>query len=187
MTNKSKSPRAKRDRPIPVSNVLWAPPVCIFAVATEAARDAILRRYDVPPAHWETFLRHPTDSSAPDAEAEVQYYNGGSLIIVCFGPHVLSHEALGTEAILTITHEAVHIFQRVCEFLGEESPGREVEAYAIENITRNLIDAFVALKEQFMPLKEPFMSLKEQFCDTNAPKATEQDSSNSEAVKPGIA
>lgn len=160
MTKKSSSTKAKRDRPVPVSNVLWAPPVCIYAVATEAARDAILRRYDVAPANWETFLRHPSDSDAPDAEAEVQYYNGGSLIIVCFGPHVLSQEQLGTEAILTITHEAVHIFQRVCEFLGEEAPGREVEAYAIENITRNLIDSF--------------MSLKAQFCDMNAPKPDEQ-------------
>ncbi len=149
MTKKSKSPKAKRERPVPVSNVMWAPPVCIFAVATKEARDAVLRRYDVPPVDWDSFLKHPTDPEAQDAVAEVQYYNGGSLILVCFGPHMMEPESLGTEAILTITHEAVHIFQRVCEFLGEDAPGREVEAYAIENITRNLIDSFMVVKSQY--------------------------------------
>lgn len=149
MTQKSKSRKAaKRTRPVSVSSVIWEAPSAIYAVDSEQALHAVLRRCDVPPVQWQGFLTHPSESSAQPALAEVQYYEGGALCIVCFGPEMFERDGLSTETILTITHEAVHVFQRVCELMGEESPGSEVQAYGVENITRNLIHAFMTLKGQ---------------------------------------
>lgn len=166
MTQKSKSRRAaKRTRPVSVSSVLWEAPSAIYAVDSEEALQTLLRRCDVPPVQWQGFLTHPTDSCARPALAEVQYYEGGALCIVCFGPEMFEREELGSETILTITHEAVHVFQRVCELMGEEAPGAEVQAYAIENITRSLINAFMAIKSQRRALaqdKQPDLAPTEQ-------------------------
>lgn len=46
-----------------------------------------------------------------------------------------------TDMVMTLMHEAVHVWQFVCEKLGETAPGREMEAYGIEHITRGLIGA----------------------------------------------
>lgn len=39
-------------------------------------------------------------------------------------------------------HEAVHVWQYIKEHIGEESPGMEQEAYAIQAITHQLFEAF---------------------------------------------
>ncbi|MBB5040816.1 hypothetical protein [Shinella fusca] len=46
------------------------------------------------------------------------------------------------EVISTIVHEAVHVWQFVRQVIGEDNPGIEMEAYAIQNITENLVDAY---------------------------------------------
>jgi len=46
------------------------------------------------------------------------------------------------EIIGVIVHEAVHVWQSVQEHIGETSPGREMEACAIQAITQHLIEAF---------------------------------------------
>lgn len=46
-----------------------------------------------------------------------------------------------------IVHEAAHVWQRTKEVMGEESPGREIEAYALQNITHELFDLFDQLKK----------------------------------------
>lgn len=43
---------------------------------------------------------------------------------------------------LTIVHEAVHVWQFAVEAMGEREPGIEIEAYTIENFTRQLVDAY---------------------------------------------
>ena len=46
------------------------------------------------------------------------------------------------ELIMTLVHEAVHVWQFICQHIGESSPGIEVEAYSIERIAHNLIEAY---------------------------------------------
>ena len=46
------------------------------------------------------------------------------------------------EVIMTIVHEAVHVWQFLCQHIGEHAPGIEMEAYAIEEISRGLVDAY---------------------------------------------
>jgi hypothetical protein len=49
----------------------------------------------------------------------------------------------GIEQITAVlAHEAVHIFQRVCQHIGEDKAGSEVEAYIIQDLTLRLIQAF---------------------------------------------
>lgn len=42
----------------------------------------------------------------------------------------------------TLTHEAVHVFQAWCEHIGEDNPGKEVEAYAVQNIFAHLMGEY---------------------------------------------
>jgi len=39
-----------------------------------------------------------------------------------------------------LTHEAVHVWQALCDSMGEEAPGREVEAYSIQWMTQCLAE-----------------------------------------------
>jgi hypothetical protein len=38
----------------------------------------------------------------------------------------------------------VHIWQRYKEYIGEDSPGIEIEAYAIENISKTLMEEYAS-------------------------------------------
>lgn len=64
---------------------------------------------------------------------------GEGLILV-----VVSSEAerCSMSVIMTIVHEAVHVWQFLCQHIGERDPGIEMEAYGIECITRGLIEAY---------------------------------------------
>lgn len=66
---------------------------------------------------------------------------GCSTILVCVG-NGAERDAL--DVILTLLHEAVHVWQFVCQTIGEHNPGIEMEAYGIEGITRGLIEAYCA-------------------------------------------
>jgi hypothetical protein len=41
-----------------------------------------------------------------------------------------------------LIHESVHVWQTYCEMIGEMSPGREQEAYAIQAISQELMAEF---------------------------------------------
>jgi len=66
---------------------------------------------------------------------------GCSTTLVCIGRGA---ERDAMEVILTILHEAVHVWQFVRQVIGEHHPGIEMEAYGIEGITRGLIEAYCA-------------------------------------------
>jgi len=41
-----------------------------------------------------------------------------------------------------LVHEAVHVWQEYCDFYGEDKPGREQEAYAVQWISQTLMAEF---------------------------------------------
>lgn len=43
---------------------------------------------------------------------------------------------------MTLLHEAVHVWQTMVEDINEREPSREFEAYMIEHITRQLVEAY---------------------------------------------
>jgi hypothetical protein len=60
--------------------------------------------------------------------------------VVCLHPD--SRTADPIEVAATLVHEAVHVFQRLCDSIGETSPSREFEAYSIERIAERLMREF---------------------------------------------
>lgn len=66
--------------------------------------------------------------------------DGKSAVLVVIG-EAIKDDPL--EIIMTLVHEAVHVWQFICESIGEQSPGIEMEAYSIEAISRGLIDAYM--------------------------------------------
>lgn len=47
------------------------------------------------------------------------------------------------DIVISLVHESVHVWQVLCKEIGETNPGDEQEAYAIQNITKVLLDEFV--------------------------------------------
>jgi hypothetical protein len=93
-----------------------------------------MKRLNVPKPHPE-FLRQ-------DETACVQYFtgeNGKRIALVCVGD--LSNCVI-EYVYATLTHEAVHVWQEIKEFIGEDNPGREFEAYSIEAIAYNLMTSY---------------------------------------------
>lgn len=62
---------------------------------------------------------------------------GNLVCVVCLAPGSLEQDPV--DVILTLVHEAVHVFQRLCDSIGERAPSREFEAYSIERIAESLI------------------------------------------------
>jgi hypothetical protein len=53
-----------------------------------------------------------------------------------------------TDIVDTLVHEAVHIWQHTVDFIGEENPGDEMEAYTIAFITSSLLKEYNRLKDK---------------------------------------
>lgn len=54
----------------------------------------------------------------------------------------------GTEVAGLLVHEAVHVWQAWCKHVGEDEPGDETEAYAIQWISQQLMDAYINLTKE---------------------------------------
>lgn len=67
--------------------------------------------------------------------------------VVCLHPDALI-AADPIQVACTLVHESVHIFQRLCDSIGEVCPSREFEAYSIERIAEQLMREFVRRMEQ---------------------------------------
>lgn len=52
------------------------------------------------------------------------------------------------EIACTLVHESVHIFQRLCDSIGEDAPSREFEAYSIERISESLMRDYARRSNQ---------------------------------------
>jgi hypothetical protein len=81
------------------------------------------------------------------ADATCHYLNnqsGDLVCIVCLGDHSGRN---GIEIAGLLVHEAVHIWQRYAERIGEDRPGDEQEAYAIQAIAQELMAEFARQSE----------------------------------------
>lgn len=74
-----------------------------------------------------------------DCIGMVSYFND-NLAVVQVGD---MPPAQRDKAILTLVHEAVHVYQFIKERMGEASPGDEFEAYSIEQVVANLYAAYI--------------------------------------------
>lgn len=46
-------------------------------------------------------------------------------------------------AALTLSHEALHVFRKWCEYIGEDKPGEEIEAHSIKSIAVSLTEEYI--------------------------------------------
>ncbi len=89
-------------------------------------------------------LQNQPEYMPKGAGACTHFFNGASesdpdVVIVCFDKDA-GYSTVESHVILT--HEAVHVYQYQRDALGEATPGCEAEAYAIQTITHNLINAY---------------------------------------------
>ena len=45
-----------------------------------------------------------------------------------------------SEIIGLLVHEAIHVWQGICDYINERNPGNEISAYSIQNISQSMID-----------------------------------------------
>lgn len=95
-----------------------------------------LKRLGVPKNSWPDFI--PQDAHAATHYFECTTKHGLSAI-VCMrrdkSRTLLDHHSL-------LVHEAMHIWQKVRDFIGEKNPGSEFEAYSLQFISYVLFEAF---------------------------------------------
>lgn len=102
---------------------------------TEAMFHRELRKMKVDKKDWPEYTLR-------DSGATAHFFIRGETTraFVCIRGHE-KHSPIQVAGLLV--HEAVHIFQRHCRDIGERSPSSEFEAYSIQQISQNLMAAFV--------------------------------------------
>lgn len=61
----------------------------------------------------------------------------------------------GIEIAALLAHEAVHVWQRVRDMLGPGDLGKEMEAYAVQNIVSELMHGYVRLTNEKAARRRP--------------------------------
>jgi hypothetical protein len=88
-------------------------------------------------------VKYPVPWIANNADATAHYYshpeNHHTVAIVCI---TNCEKQSPVEIAGLLVHEAVHVWQRYCRDIGEDFPGAEQEAYAIQAISQELFDSF---------------------------------------------
>lgn len=94
-------------------------------------------------AAWEKEMKRlgVTNAPYPTTAGSVTHFDNkfrAECLIVTVAPH--NRPALRVIGILA--HEAAHVWQSICEAIGEREPSKEFEAYSIQAITQELIAAY---------------------------------------------
>jgi hypothetical protein len=82
---------------------------------------------------------HKWVSDGANATTHTLEIDDKTVCIVCLQT---KPEVTGSDIASLLVHEAVHIFQRYCQSIGEDDPSMEFEAYSIQNICGELFDEF---------------------------------------------
>ena len=116
-----------------------------YLATTEKAFKAVLRRHKIYDSSY-----MPTG-----ALACCTIYEEQGIAIVCLKEEL----PMTTEEIYSLlVHEAVHLWQAHCRWLGEDKPGEETEAYAIQKIAGELIKEYGKLKLSALKLAKESVS-----------------------------
>jgi hypothetical protein len=102
---------------------------------TEQEYYKLLKSLKVPIAEWDRWL-------LPESLATTHYFDtpkGSRVSIVCIP---IKPEADGIDVATLLVHEAVHVVQEYFRYIGEDNPGSEIEAYAIQNVSAALMNAY---------------------------------------------
>ena len=99
-----------------------------------------LLKLKIKPREWPKFTNNNAHATTHFFENHKEH---GRIAVVC----ITTSRSKTTEQIYALlVHEAVHIWQSERDFIGEDKPGHETEAYAIQNIAQALMVAFRDLR-----------------------------------------
>ena len=85
---------------------------------------------------------YPKWLTTPQSDATTHFFdtNGGQLAaVVCIR---VPDSVTSIQVAALLVHEAVHIWQRYCSWIGEDSPSDEFEAYSIQHIAQEFMTAY---------------------------------------------
>lgn len=116
------------------------------------ASDVLLRRFChlglcIDERDWLREMRRlgvksPSEFTNAGKAATMHWFDnlkgGEDLSIVCVDRNAI-RDSSGTAIAALLVHEAVHVFQHICERIGEETPSKEFEAYSIQRISQDLM------------------------------------------------
>jgi hypothetical protein len=93
-------------------------------------------------------IKYPDHFLSQDANATTHFLinsNGKRATIVC-----IRHDPsrTGVQIAALLAHEAVHVFQRYCDYIGEDQPSKEFEAYCVQNIFQELAQGYAELVDK---------------------------------------
>lgn len=80
----------------------------------------------------------------PDSDGRVTIFSkpdAPPICIMTIKKHAETRRNLA-EIVGIITHESAHVWQEIQQYIGETSPGAEMEAYALQAITQAMLTAF---------------------------------------------
>lgn len=103
---------------------------------TEAMFRRELKRHNVLRDRWPNFILN----GHSDATTHYFTQKNETCAIVCIRAR---SENTGIQIAALLVHEAVHIWQEVKTLIGESSPSLEFEAYSIQAIAQELMEAYV--------------------------------------------
>lgn len=83
-------------------------------------------------------------------QAETHYFqqDKAALIIVVFDYDDMVQDDDFSNIFATITHESVHIVQRIFDYVGEEEAGEEIYAYLTEWIVKQILKGFTTERDK---------------------------------------
>lgn len=115
---------------------LFMSPYYYGLATTEATFYAALKSAKVPREDW------PADVLGEHSNATVHYVKntkGQRIALVFIKP---KKDTTGVQIAALLVHEAMHIWRRIREDVGEWQPSREFEAYAMQCISQELMQAY---------------------------------------------
>ena len=96
--------------------------------------------------HIKVSTEHPWVNDGSNATMHTYMSSNGSVTCAVCLTNVKELDSVEIAGVLV--HEAVHIWQRWCKHFGEESPGDEQEAYAIQYLSSTLMGEFARRLKQ---------------------------------------
>lgn len=86
---------------------------------------------EIPESEWPRWLNMDAD-----ATTHFRKWEGKRICLVCVNPKV---EKDPIQIVALIVHEAMHLWQKELELIGEQYSGSEHEAYAVQSIVQELL------------------------------------------------
>jgi len=94
-----------------------------------------MKAMNVPPHQWPRWISEEANATTHFLD----HPDGAKAAIVCIDK---TPDRTGVQVAALLVHEAVHIWQEHRDSVGEHDPSAESEAYAIQNISQRLMEAY---------------------------------------------